>query len=199
MPRITAIVRASAAAIVVAAALVGCTQTPTATPTASCSGAFQKVLLTDDSATTVTTFSAADVPKIFGISGTPAPTCYYKASSTPPAINGVSYKVTHSTLLYVGLSTGDAATLVAAIRKTASVAPWTLSYDNAPAPSTASPAPITVGYSAQWEYNFNGKTTDDKGELGYYLAAPVTQGTAVHAGLKAATNVLRIETELRQP
>ena len=205
MPRSLAIVRASAAVGLVAAALVGCTQAPTAAPTDSCAGSIKKVLLTDDSATTVTGFDAADVPKVFAIGATPAPTCYYKTSSTPAAINGVSYTVTHRTLLYIGVSDAEAAALVAGLRKTVSVAPWTVSYDNAPAvpaagatptPSTAQTSPSS---SALWEYNFNGPATDDKGEMGYYEAAPITQGTAIHAGLAKAVNVVRIETELRSP
>jgi hypothetical protein len=205
VPRSLAIVRAAAAAALVAAALVGCTQTPTATPTSSCSGAVQKVLLTDDSATTVAGFQSADVPKVFTIAATPAPTCYYKTTSTSAAINGITYTVTHRTLLYVGVSDADAAALVANLRKTVSVAPWTISYDNAPpvpaagatpAPSTAATSPSS---SALWQFNFNGAATDDKGEMGYYEATPITQGTAVHAGLSGAVNVVRIETELRSP
>ncbi len=205
MPRSLAFVRASAAAALVAIALVGCTQAPSAAPSASCGGTTQKVLLTDDSATTITTFDASDVPKVFAISGTPAPSCYYKTTTTPPAINGVTYTVTHRTLLYVGVSDADAAALVAAIRKTVSVAPWTVSYDNGtPAPAVAAtpkPTPTleSISSSALWEYNFGGAATDDKGELGYYSAIPVTQGTAIHAGLAKAVNVIRIETELRSP
>jgi hypothetical protein len=202
VPRTLALVRAVAAAGLVAAALVGCTQTPTATPTSSCAGAMQKVLLTDDSATTVTSFQPADVPKTFAISATPAPTCYYTTTSTPAAVNGIGYTVTHRTLLYVGVSDKDAAALVAGIRKTVSVAPWTLSYDNSPpVPAAgATPAPATSpSSSALWEFNINGAATDDKGEMGYYEATPITQGTATHAGLSGAVNVVRIETELRSP
>ena len=202
MIRSLAFVRAAAAAGLVAAALVGCTQTPTTAPTSSCGGAVEKVLLTDDSATTVTTFQAADVPKVFTVAATPAPTCYYKTTSTPAAVNGVTYTVTHRTLLYVGVSNADAAALIAGLRKTVSVAPWSVSYDNAPpVPAAgATPAPSTSpSSSALWQYNLNGAATDDKGEMGYYAATPITQGTAVHAGLARAGNVVRIETELRSP
>jgi hypothetical protein len=202
VPRPLALIRASAVAALAAAALVGCTQTPTAAPTSSCAGSMQKVLLTDDSATTVTAFTAEDVPKIFAVAATPAPTCYYKTTSTPAAINGITYTVTHRTLLYVGLSDADAAALVAGLRKTVSVAPWTLLYDNAPAApaagATAAPA-ASPSSSAVWEYDLKGAGTDDKGEMGYYEAVPLPLGTATHAGLSKAENVLRIETELRSP
>ena len=205
MPRSLAIVRAAVVAGLVAAALVGCTQTPAAAPTSSCAGAVEKVLLTDDSATTVVSFAAADVPKVFTIAATPAPTCYYKTTTTPAAVNGVTYTVTHRTLLYIGVSDADAAALVAGLRKTVSVAPWTNSYDNAPplpaagatpAPSSAATPPSS---SALWQYNLNGAPTDDKGEMGYYEATPISAGTATHAGLSGAVNVVRIETELRSP
>ena len=201
MPRFLAFVRASAAVTLVALALVGCTQVPSATPTQGCGGTIEKVLLTDDSATTVTNFDASDVPKIFGVTGTPAPTCYYKTTTTPAAINGVTYTVTHRTLLYIGVSDSDAAALVASLRKTVSVAPWTVSYDNAVAAPAAgaTTAPVSPSSSALWEYNFSGASTDDKGELGYYAATPIPQGTAIHAGIDKATNILRIETELRSP
>ncbi|CAN5529970.1 hypothetical protein BH10ACT6_BH10ACT6_04110 [soil metagenome] len=203
MPRSLALVRASAAAALVAAALVGCTQTPTATPTSSCAGSTQKVLLTDDSASTVTAYDAADVPKIFAIPATPAPSCYYKTTTEPAPINGVSYIVTHRTLLYIDLSEADAAALVAGLRTTVSVPPWTVSYDNAPAApaagATPTPGTIATSSSAQWEYNFNGAPTDDKGEMGYLESIPITLGTATHAGLSKAVNVVRIETELRSP
>ncbi len=206
MPRSLAIIRASAVAALVTAALVGCTQAPTAASTLSCAGSIKKVLLTDSSATIVTSFDAKDVPKIFAIAATPAPTCYYKTTETPSAINGVAYTVTHRTLLYVGLSNADAAALVAALRKTASVAPWSVSYDNAQAApaaptagATATAAPVSPSSSALWEYNFTGAVTDDKGELGYYEATPMTRGTATHAGLVDPGNVVRVETELRQP
>jgi len=205
VPRSLAIVRAAVVAGLVAAALVGCTQTPAAAPTSSCAGAVEKVLLTDDSATTVVSFAAADVPKVFTIAATPAPTCYYKTTTTPAAVNGVTYTVTHRTLLYIGVSDADAAALVAGLRKTVSVAPWTNSYDNAPplpaagatpAPSSAATPPSS---SALWQYNLNGAPTDDKGEMGYYEATPISAGTATHAGLSGAVNVVRIETELRSP
>lgn len=203
MPRSLAIIRASTAAALVTAALVGCTQAPTAAPTPSCAGSVKKVLLTDSSATIATSFDAKDIPKIFAIAATPAPTCYYKTTETPSAINGVTYTVTHRTLLYVGLSNADAAALVAALRKTASVAPWSVSYDNAPAApaagATATAAPVSLSSSALWEYNFTGAVTDDKGALGYYEATPMTRGTATHAGLVDPGNVVRVETELRQP
>lgn len=203
MPRSFAIIRASAAAVLVAAALVGCTQAPSAAPTSTCAGSIKKVLLADASATTVTSFDAADVPKIFAIPGSPPPSCYYTTITTPPAINGVTYTVTHRTLLYVGLSDANAAALVAALRKTASVAPWSVSYDNAPAPpaagATAPAIPVSESSSALWEYNVTGAPTDDKGSFGYYEATPLAAGTATHAGLPQAVNVVRIETELRHP
>jgi hypothetical protein len=203
VPRPLALIRASAVAAVLTAALVGCTQAPTSAPTSSCAGSVQKVLLTDNSATTVTSYTASDVPKIFAVPATPVPTCYYRTTTEPQPINGVSYTVTHRTLLYIGLSDAEAAALVAGLRKTVSVAPWTVSYDNAaPAPAagaTPSPGSTTSTSSAQWEYNFSGAATDDKGEMGYLEATPITQGTATHAGLANAVNVLRIETELRSP
>lgn len=205
MPRSLALVRVAVVAGLVAAALAGCTQTPAAAPTSSCTGPVEKVLLTDDSATTVASFQAADVPKVFAIAATPLPTCYFKTTTTPEAINGVTYTVTHRTLLYIGVSDADAAALIAGLRKAVSVAPWTLSYDNAPplpaagatpAPSSAATPPSS---SALWQYNLNGAPTDDKGEMGYYGATPITLGTATHAGLSGAVNVVRIETELRSP
>lgn len=204
MPRSLALVRAAVVAGLVAAALVGCTQTPTAAPTSSCSGPVAKVLLTDDSATTAASYQASDVPKEFGIAATPLPTCYYTTTTTPAAINGITYTVTHRTLVYIGVSDADAAALVAGLRKTISVAPWTLSYDNAPPPPAAgaTPAPAssaTPSSSALWQFNLNGAATDDKGEMGYYAATPITQGTATHAGLSGPVNVVRIETELRSP
>jgi hypothetical protein len=212
VPRSFAIARAFPRVLVttglVAAALVlaGCSSS---SPTASndpCGNLIKKVLLTDDSATSVTAFAAADVPTIFAIPAAPTPTCYYKTTTTPPATNGISYTVTHRTLLYIGVSDADAAALVAAVRQTTSVAPWSLQYDNpapapAPAPAagaTAAPAPESISSSANWNYDFNGATTDDKGSMGFYSAVPVTPGTATHAGLSKVENVVRIETELRQ-
>ncbi len=200
MPRSLTVVRGMLA-VSILVALAGCTQAPTAVSTNSCAGMTSKVLLTDDSATTVTPFSSADVPTLFAIPATPAPTCYYKTTTTSPPTDGVSYTITHRTLLYIGLSDADAATLIADIRKTVSVAPWSVLFDDgaAPAPATPAPtAPASVVSSARWNYNFAGGAQDDKGQFGYYAAIPLSDGTAVHAGLSKPENVLRIETELRQ-
>lgn len=206
MPRFTAISRASLAAVLVAVALGGCTSSPRPAATSSCSGMVKKVLLSDDSASQVTAFNAGDVAKIFDISGSPAPSCSYVSTSTSPSVNGVSYAVTHRTLLYIGLTDAQTSTLVAAVRKTVSVAPWTVEYDDGiPAASTATPAPsasagaLPISYAGLWQYDFNGPDTDQKGEMGYYVALPVTSGTAAQAGLASAVNVVRVETELRQP
>ena len=200
MSRSLTVVRGVLAASILVA-LAGCTQAPATVSADSCSGMISKVLLTDDSATTVTPFSSADVPKIFNISATPAPTCYYKTTTTSPPTGGVSYTVTHRTLLYIGLSDADAAALIAAVRKTASVAPWSVLFDDGSAPAPATPAPTSPASavsSARWNYNFAGGAQDDKGQFGYYAALPLSDGTAVQAGLSKSENVLRIETELRQ-
>jgi hypothetical protein len=203
--RVPAVVSVVVAAVI-GLSLAGCSQTPKVAATDSCAGMIEKVLLADVSATTVTPFDPADVPKEFGISATPQPSCYYKTVTTPEPSNGVSYTVTHRTLLYIGLSDADASALVAAVRKTASVAPWTVDYDNpapspaAPAtpPATAAPAPASVWSSANWIYNNAAGAQDEKGSMGYYAATPITDGTAGHAGLRNDVNVVRIETELRQ-
>ena len=204
MSRFSSRIRASLAAGVVAVALVGCTQTPTATPTLNCGVAIQKVLLADESATSVATFAATDVPKVFAIPATPAPTCYYKTTTTPPAIGGISYTVTHRTLVYIGLSDAQTASMVKAIRATVGVAPWTTQFDDGvPVVPTASPAPTAApapqSYAGLWEYNFTGAPTADKGSMGYYVASPLTVGVATQAKLPTAVNMLRVETELRQP
>lgn len=204
MPRSAAIVRSSLVAALITLALVGCASTPKATPTGTCDGRVLKVLLGDNSSTNSASFDANDVPKLFAISATPMPTCFYKTITTPGPVNGISYTVTHRTLLYIGLSDADAKALVAALRKTTSVAPWSVEYDDgapAAAPSTASPSPVPVAVSssALWQYDSTGPTTDVKGEMGYYFANPITDGTAAHAGLSSAVNVVRVETELREP
>jgi hypothetical protein len=198
--------RASAAAsiiLVAAIALSGCTQAPSGQRADDCSGIISKVLLTDDSGTTPAKFDAADVPKIFDIPGTPAPTCYYSSVVPPSAQSGAGYVNTHRTLLYIGVSDADAKAIIASIRKTVSVKPWTVRFDyDKPLPSptpgaTPTTAPRTTT-SARWYYNFAGAASDDKGQLGYYLSEPVSQGTALQAGLDKQVNVLRVETELRQ-
>ena len=202
MPRSLARALAVASALAVGSlALSGCTQAPSTGSTDSCAGIISKVLLTDDSATTVAKFGAEDVPKIFDVPGTPAPTCYYSSSEELPPVSGVVYNDTRRTLLYIGLSDSDAAAIIAAIRKTVSVAPWTVRFDyGTPAPAagaTAAPAAST-STSARWYYNFSGGPTDDKGGMGYYASIPVSQGTAIQAGLAKPVNVLRVETELEQ-
>ena len=206
MPR--SLFRASAAvsAVVVAAiALSGCTQAPARPTVDNCAGVISKVLLSDDSGTTATTFNAGDVPKIFDIPGSPTPTCYYSSVAPTTPDGGVAFVETHRTLLYIGISDSDAKAIIASIRKTVSVKPWTVRFDyDTPAPTptpgaTATPTakPSTTA-SARWYYNFSGAATDDKGELGYYLSEPLSQGTADQAGLAKAVNVLRVETVLRQ-
>jgi hypothetical protein len=200
--------RASAAAsivVVATIALSGCTQAPTRPTADSCSGIISKVLLTDDSGTTATKFNAADVPKIFDIPASPAPTCYYSSVAPTPVASGVGYVETHRTLLYIGISDSDARSIIESIRKTVSVKPWTVRFDyDKPSPSptpgaTASPTAAPAGTtSARWYYNFTGSSTDDKGQLGYYFSKPISQGTALQAGLDKTVNVLRVETELRQ-
>ena len=146
MPRSSIRAFAAASAVAIAAlALTGCTQTP-ASSQDDCAGIISKVLTTDDSATTVTPFVATDIPKIFALPSTPAPTCYYVTTSTPAPTNGVTYVQTQRTLLYIGISDSQSAAMIAAIRKTVSVAPWTVRFDyGATAPAagatpTASPA-----------------------------------------------------------
>ncbi len=188
-----------------AIALTGCTQAPPTDGADDCAGIISKVLLSDDSGTTVKKFAASDVPSVFNLPGTPAPTCYYTSVLPPVTQGGVAYVETHRTLLYIGLSDSDAAAIIASIRKTVSVKPWTVRFDyDVPAPTptpgaTATPtaAPSTTT-SARWYYNFSGGPSDDKGELGYYKSTPISQGTAIQAGLSKPVNVLRVETELRQ-
>lgn len=206
MPRsfVRALSVASALAIS-AIALTGCTQAPPTTQVNDCGGIISKVLLSDDSGTTVATFSATDVPKIFDLPGSPAPTCYYSSVVPPTPQGGTAYVETHRTLLYIGLSDSDAAAIIASIRKTVSVKPWTVRFDyDAPAPTptpgatNAPTTPASTTTSARWYYNFAGAATDDKGEMGYYKSTPISQGTALQAGLSKPVNVLRVETELRQ-
>ncbi len=205
MPRSLFRASAAAAVVVVAAiALSGCTQAPSGPRADNCAGIISKVLLTDDSGTTVAKYSAADVPKIFNLPSSPAPTCYYSSAVSPPAQAGVAYVETHRTLLYIGISDSDAKAIIASIRKTVSVKPWTLRFDyDTPAPTatpsaTATPTAPPSTPSARWYYNFAGSATDDKGQLGYALTAPVSQGTAQQAGLDKPVNVLRVEALLRQ-
>ncbi len=203
MPRfpIRALAAASAGAIA-ALALTGCTQAP-AVSQDNCAGIISKVLTTDDSATTVAPFVAGDIPKVFAVPATPAPTCYYVTTSTLPPLSGVTYVDTQRTLLYIGISDKDSATIIASLRKTVSVKPWTVRFDyGAPVPaagSTATPtAAASTSSSARWYYNFTGASTDDKGEMGYYATLPISQGTAIQAGLPKPENVLRVELELKQ-
>lgn len=206
MPR--SLFRASATAsavIVVAIALSGCTQAPTRPTADSCGGIISKVLLTDDSGTTAAKFNAADVPKVFNIPASPAPTCYYSSVVPTPSQNGIAYVETHRTMLYIGISDSEAKSLIESIRKTASVKPWTVRFDyDKPVPTptpaaTASPTTTSSATaSARWYYDFAGPSTDDKGQLGYYLSKPISQGTALQAGLGKPVNVLRVETELSQ-
>lgn len=205
MPRSLSRIFAGASAIAIAGiALSGCTQAPAAKTADDCAGIISKVLLTDDSATTVAKFSAAAMPKVFDIPGTPAPSCYYSNAAAPASQGGVVATDTHRTLLYIGVSDSDVAAIIASLRKTVSVAPWTVRFDYgaAPAPTadpTASPTPATsTSSSARWYYNFSGGASDDKGEMGYYASMPISQGTAMQAGLGKPVNVLRIETDLRQ-
>ena len=204
MPRSLARALAVASALAVAAiALSGCTQAPTKPTVDDCAGIISKVLLTDDSATKVATFSAGDVPKIFDVPGTPAPTCYYSSLVTQPPQAGVVHTEAHRTLLYIGLSDSDAEAIIASIRKTVSVKPWTVRFDyGTPAPAagaTATPtAAASTSTSARWYYNFAGAAADDKGQMGYYESTPISQGAAIQAGLEKPVNVLRVETDLTQ-
>lgn len=203
MPRFTPRAIAAASAVAVAAlVLTGCTQAPVVTKD-QCAGIISKVLTTDDSATKVARFSAGDLPKIFGIPASPAPSCYYSTTSTTPPLSGVSYVQTQRTLLYIGISDSDLQTIVAALRKTVSAKPWTVRFDYgtpaAAAGSTASPSALaSASTSARWYYNFNGPATEDKGEMGYYASTPISQGTATQAGLSKPQNLLRVELELKQ-
>jgi hypothetical protein len=203
VPRFSIRVLAAASAVAIAAlALTGCTQTPTVSQD-NCSGIISKVLTTDDSATTVTPFVAGDIPKAFDIPSTPTPTCYYVTTTTLPPLSGVTYVQTQRTLLYIGISDSDSAAMIASLRKTVSVKPWTVRFDyGAPVASpgaTDKPtAQASTSSSARWYYNFNGAATDDKGEMGYYATMPISQGTAIQAGLPKPENVLRIEVELKQ-
>ena len=204
MPRSLARALAVASALAVATiALSGCTQAQTTPTVDNCAGIISKVLLTDDSAATVTTFNAGAVPKIFDLPSTPAPTCYYSSVVTQPPQGGVVHNVSHRTLLYIGLSDADAQAIIASIRKTVSVTPWTVRFDyGTPAPAagaTATPtAAASTSSSARWYYNFAGPASDDKGEMGYYESTPISQGAAIQAGLGKPVNVLRVETELTQ-
>jgi hypothetical protein len=186
-------------------ALSGCTTAPARPAVDDCAGIISKVLLTDDSGTSVAKFSAGDIPAIFNIPATPAPTCYYSSIAPTSPQGGVAYVDTHRTLLYIGLSYSQTADLIASIRKTISVKPWTVRFDYDVPPATpaagatATPTPpASTTTSARWYYNFTGAASDDKGELGYYKSTPISQGTAQQAGLTKPVNVLRIETELRQ-
>jgi hypothetical protein len=204
VPRSLARALAVASALALATiTLSGCTQAPTATTVDDCAGIVSKVLLTDDSATTVAKFTAGDVPKIFNVPGTPAPTCYYSSVDTLPPRAGVVYTQSHRTLLYIGLSDSDAESIIASIRKTVSVKPWTVRFDyGTPTPAagaTATPtAAASTSSSARWYYNFAGPASDDKGEMGYYESTPISQGVALQAGLDKSVNLLRVETELTQ-
>ena len=204
MPR--SLFRASAAVsvvIVAAIALSGCTQEPRPAVD-NCAGIVSKVLLSDDSATTAAKFTAGDVPKVFDIPGSPAPTCYYSSVAPTAPDGGVTRVETHRTLLYIGISDSDAKAIIASIRKTVSMKLWTVRFDyDTPAPSptpgaTAAPTAKPTTTSARWYYNFSGAATDDKGQMGYYLSEPVSQGTALQAGLDKVVNVLRVETVLQQ-
>lgn len=194
----------AAVAAVAAMMLSGCTQAPSASGVDNCSGLVAKVLLTDDSASTAAKFTASDVPQIFGIPASPAPTCYYSSIVPSTSPGGTASVETHRTLLYIGLSDSDAKALIASIRKTVSVKPWTVRFDyDTPVPTptpgaTATPIPAPTTTSARWYYNFSGGPSEDKGEMGYFVSLPVSQGTAVQAGLGKPVNVLRIETDLRQ-
>lgn len=199
---------AVAAAVVAAtAALTGCTSAPVATSVSDCGGIISKVLLTDDSATTVAAFKPGDIDKIFNIPSTPAPSCYY-VSTIPPSA-AVPYTQTNRTLLYIGISKSDAKAIIAALRKTVAEKPWSVRFDYgvpsaSPTPTpgaTTSPTPTGVdnpSTAARWYYNFTGAATDDKGEMGYYYSAPISEGTATQAGIGKTVDVLRIETQLRQ-
>jgi len=195
---------AGSALLFAALALSGCTKPPTGTSVGDCSGIVSKVLLSDDSGTTVAKFSASDLPKVFDIPASPAPTCYYSSVVNPPAQGGPAYVETHRTLLYIGLSDSEDEAIIASIRKTVTAELWTVRFDyDTPAPSptpgaTATPTAGPSTTSARWYYNFAGASTDDKGEMGYYLTAPISQGTALQAGLSKPVNVLRVETQLRQ-
>ena len=204
MPR--SLVRALAVASALALAAItlsGCTSAPPGSTVDDCAGIISKVLLTDDSATTVAKFTAGDVPKIFNVPGTPTPTCYYSSVETLAPQAGVVHTQAHRTLLYIGLSESDAQAIIASIRKTVSVKPWTVRFDyGTPAPAagaTATPtAAASTSSSARWYYNFAGAATDDKGEMGYYESTPISQGVALQAGLDKSVNLLRVETELTQ-
>ncbi len=205
MPRSLIRACAAASAVVLAAlALSGCASAPTRPSADNCSGVISKVLLTDDSGTDVAKFNASDVPKVFDIPASPAPTCYYSSVVNPPTQGGVAYIETHRTLLYIGLSDSEDQAIIASIRKTVSGKLWTVRFDyDTPAPTpapgaTATPTAPPSTTSARWYYNFAGTGSDDKGEMGYYLSAPLSQGTAQQAGLSKPANVLRVETQLRQ-
>ena len=196
---------AAASAVVIAAlALSGCTQAAPGPRADDCAGIISKVLLTDDSATTAAKFDATAVPKVFGIPASPTPTCFYSSVAPPSAQGGASSVKTHRTLLYIGLSDSDAKAIIASIRKTVSVKPWTVRFDyDTPAPTptpgaTSTPTAAPTMRSARWYYNFAGAASDDKGEMGYSLSEPISQGTTLQAGLAKPVNVLRVETELRQ-
>jgi hypothetical protein len=205
VPRSLVRALAIASALAVATiALSGCTSTPTATSVSDCAGIISKVLLTDDSATTVAKFNSADIPKIFNIPSTPAPSCYYV--TTVPPTGTVPYTQTTRTLLYIGISNADAQAVIAALRKTVSEKLWTVRFDYgaataSPTPTpgaTATPTTKNPSSSARWYYNFAGAASDDKGEMGYYYTAPISQGTALQAGLGKTVDILRVETQLRQ-
>ena len=206
MPRSLARALAVASALAVSAmALSGCTQAPVKPSVDNCAGIVSKVLLTDDSATAVAKFNAGDVPKVFDLPGTPAPSCYYRSTQTLPPQAGVVLNESHWTLLYIGLSESDAQAIVTSIRKTVTAKLWTVRFDyGTPAPTagataTATPtAAASTSTSARWYYNFAGASTDEKGQLGYYESTPISPGVALQAGLDKAVNVLRVEAELTQ-
>ena len=161
------------------------------------------MLLTDDSATTSAKFSAGDVPKIFNVPGTPAPTCYYSSVPTlPPQGRSCTPRAPHAALHRAERL--RCAAIIASIRKTVSVKPWTVRFDyGTPTPGRRGPprhrrAAASTSSSARWYYNFAGAATDDKGEMGYYESTPISQGVALQAGLDKSVNVLRVETELTQ-
>lgn len=205
MPRSLFRVAAAASAVLVAGlALSGCTQAPTTTTAHDCAGIISKVLLSDDSGTKVATFSASDIPKVFEIPASPAPTCYYSSVVPIPTQGGVAYVETHRTLLYIGLSDTQDEAIISSIRKTVTEKLWTVRFDyDTPQPTptpgaTATPTPLPTTRSARWYYNFAGAASEDKGEMGYYLSAPASLGTAQQAGLTKPVNVLRVELQLRQ-
>ena len=202
--------RATAAAFVLAAAAIalsGCTQAPAA---ACCrrlrrhhlEGAAQRRL----GQRLAAKFSAADVPSIFQIPASPAPTCYYSTVVPPSPQSTIAYVETHRTLLYIGLSDSDAKChhrvdqedgLGQALDGPLRLRQARPERDAGRHRDTDDHRPRSTT-SARWYYNFAGAATEDKGQLGYYLSEPISQGTALQAGIQKPVNVLRVETELRQ-